>query len=142
MGIAKAVSVLSKDPSTKVGCVIIGEEGEPLTWGYNGQVRGADDLLGDRNERPAKFLHYEHSERNAIYSAARSGIRLKGGTIYITSLTPCPDCARAIVQSGIKKIIVEYEAFNISNPRVLVWLENWELTKVMLREGGVEVLII
>jgi dCMP deaminase len=52
-------------------------------------------------------LYTEHSERNAIYNAARCGIQLEGCTIYISGMPPCADCARAIIQSGIKEIVVE-----------------------------------
>jgi dCMP deaminase len=143
MDIAKSISALSKDRSTKVGALIIGEDGEPLTWGYNGMARGVDDDVDSRHERPAKYLWIEHAERNAIYSAARSGIKLNGGRIYITSLVPCPDCTRAMIQAGIKEILVEPAAFDESNPRVQAWIGDWKaVSKDMLEEAGVVVTVV
>jgi len=131
----------SKDRSTKVGCLVLGPGNEPLSWGYNGFPRGADDNKEERHERPLKYLWAEHAERNAIYNAARSGIKLLGSRMYVTSLCPCPDCARAIIQSGINKIYLEASAFDTTNPRVLAWILNWPITKQMLEECGVEIII-
>lgn len=137
MDIARTISAMSKDRSTQVGCVVVGEDGEPLTWGYNGFPRGADDSAEYRHERPLKYKWTEHAERNAIFNAARTGVRLKGGSIYVTSLVPCPDCARGIIQAGIKTIYVEERALDNSNPRAKAWLEDWETTQEMLVECGV-----
>src|SRR6185436_107542 len=101
----------SKDPSTKVGCVIAGVDHEIRSTGYNGMCRGINDNVPERNIRPAKYMWYEHSERNAICNAARVGIPLNGCTMYLTSIPtkfpPCCDCARAIIQSGIIRVVQE-----------------------------------
>ena len=94
----------SKDRSTKVGAIIIGDDNERLTDGYNGFPRKINDDIDSRHERPVKYFYAEHAERNAIYNAARNGIRLKDSTLYVTG-TPCSDCARAIIQSGIKRVV-------------------------------------
>lgn len=132
----------SKDESTKVGALIVGEDGEPLSWGYNGFPRGADDEKKERHERPLKYIWSEHAERNAIYNAARSGIRLLGGRIYINTMPCCVDCARAIIQSGIKTVCLESSAFDRSNPRAEAWMGNWKIIEEMFHECGVEVKII
>lgn len=110
--IARAVSHRSKDPSTKVGCVIVGQDKRILTVGYNGFPQGVSDYLpglphtqGVRWERPTKYHYVEHAERNAIYSAARNGVSLVGSTLYLYASQPlgiCADCARAIIQSGVR----------------------------------------
>lgn len=102
--VAFVLSEVSKDPSTKVGCVIIGKNNEVLSTGYNGLPRGADDEVEERLVRPEKLLWFEHAERNAIYNAARVGIPLEGSTAYST-LCPCMDCARGLIQSGIKRVV-------------------------------------
>jgi dCMP deaminase len=130
----------SKDRSTKVGALITEEDGSPLSWGYNGFPRGANDNPDDRHERPLKYLWTEHAERNAIYNAARRGIKLLGSRMY-TTLFCCPDCSRAVIQAGIKKVFIAKEAFDEENPRVKAWLENWPLSKQMFEECGVEVIV-
>jgi len=100
----KVVKTLSKDQSTKVGCVVVGPANEVRSTGYNSFPRGINDDLPERQERPEKYLWFEHSERNAIFNAARVGIPLEGCTIYMEGI-PCMDCARAIIQAGIKEII-------------------------------------
>lgn len=95
----------SKDDSTKVGALILGKDTyEVRSSGYNGMPRGCDDSNVLRHQRPEKYLWFEHAERNAIYNAARVGTPLKESILVVT-LTPCMDCARAIVQSGIEGVV-------------------------------------
>lgn len=105
IAIAQSIAALSKDPSTKVGALILGPDGEGGPSGYNGAPRGcsADEDSRFQN-RDEKYYWAEHAERNAIYAAARTGFRTVGATIYITH-PPCMDCARAIVQAGIRKVV-------------------------------------
>lgn len=139
MAHAKFIGELySKDRSTKVGALIIGTDNEPLSWGYNGFPRGVNDERPERHDRNReKYKWSEHAERNAIFSAARSGHKLLGSRIYSSSLPNCIDCARAIIQAGIKEVYVEAEA--VSQPR---WKDDWELIKVMYEEAGVKLGII
>lgn len=94
----------SKDRSRGMGCVIIGPNREIRSAGYNGFPRGVDDTIASRHERPTKYLWTEHAERNAIYNAALNGVRLQGCSIYIPWY-PCMDCARAIIQVGITRVV-------------------------------------
>jgi dCMP deaminase len=98
----------SKDPNTKVGCVIVGPDNEIRSTGYNSFVRGIKDDVPERLIRPEKYFWMEHAERNAIYNAARVGVPLKGCVIYMFGI-PCMDCARAIIQAGIKEIRADYQ---------------------------------
>ena len=106
MEMAELVATWSKDASTKVGAVVVGENKEIRSTGYNGMVRGIDDNIPERSERPVKYDFFEHAERNAVYNACLIGASLKGCVIYVTAM-PCPDCARAIIQSGIKMVITK-----------------------------------
>lgn len=103
--LAAHIAEWSKD-STKVGCVLVGTHNEILSTGYNGLPRGIDESAdnGTRLRRPTKYSWTEHAERNAIYNAARNGIRLGGSSIY-TNWFPCSDCARAIIQCGIVRVV-------------------------------------
>lgn len=103
--VAKAISMFSKDKSTKVGAVIIGPSGEIRSTGWNGAPRGCKADEDSRGEsRPEKYFWFSHAEMNAITNAARVGTPLEGTTIIVTH-APCMDCARAIVQAGIKKVV-------------------------------------
>lgn len=102
--LAATVGSWSKDRSAKTGCVIVGPDRLVRSTGFNGFVRGVDDNIAARHERPAKYSWTEHAERNAIYNAARVGISLLGCSAYVNWF-PCIDCARAIVQAGIVRLV-------------------------------------
>jgi dCMP deaminase len=103
--LAEHISTWSKDTSTKVGCIIVDERNRIVSTGYNGLPTGADDTIPERLERPTKYMFTEHAERNAIYTAANLGLSLAGKKLYISGeLSVCCDCARAIIQTGIKEV--------------------------------------
>lgn len=105
MQLADTVATWSKDESTKVGAVIVGKKKRLLDLAYNGFPRGVSESP-ERNTRPAKYLYTEHAERNAINNCARDGISTQGATMYCT-LIPCHECARSIIQAGIKRVVVK-----------------------------------
>jgi dCMP deaminase len=135
--IVKVVRTKSKDPHTQVGCVITGQDHGIRSTGYNSFPRGLDDNVEERKQRPEKYLWIEHAERNAIYNAAKSGIPLDGCAIYMHGL-PCTDCARAIIQSGIKKIVYDANEWAKWNS-VKYNSELINKSLQMLSECGVEV---
>lgn len=106
INIANTIKLKSKDNSTKIGVVIVGDNHEIVSTGYNSFPRGIDDDVPERQERPEKYIWFEHAERNAIYNAARIGVSTNGCTMYMSCGLSCPDCARAIINCGIKKIVV------------------------------------
>jgi dCMP deaminase len=134
--LARHIAAWSKDKSRKVGCVIVGSSREIRAIGYNGLPRGADDLQFARLDRPAKYLWTEHAERNAIFQAARSGIALQGCTMYV-SWFPCMDCARAIVQSGIVRLVGVHPIEHDSK-----WEEQFMAARQLLSEAGVKVKLL
>ena len=100
---AHLVSAKSKDPSTKVGCVIVGEGNAVLAVGFNGFPRGVDETDPARWERPVKYDFVAHAEANCVFNAARHGIKLAGATAYLNwEPTPCVECTKALIQAGIK----------------------------------------
>lgn len=138
LDMSKLVASKSKDRSTKVGCVIVGPQNEVRTTGFNGFCRGVNDDVDSRHDRPEKYFWTEHAERNAIFNAARCGIPLDGCTAYISGtrfLPPCADCSRALIQSGIKRIVIERFDLEEDNK----WLESFERSKDMLTEAGVQI---
>ena len=104
---AQLVASKSKDPSTKCGAVIVGEDNEVLSTGFNGFPRGVDESIESRwNIRPDKYEWVEHGERNAIYNAARAGISCRGARMYLNYRPECcSDCTRGIIQAGITTVI-------------------------------------
>ena len=104
MGIAMLSSMRSKDPNTQVGACIVSPEHKILSMGYNGFPNGCsdDEFTWAREGDDNKYFYSTHSELNAILNYR--GGSLEGATIYVT-LFPCNECAKAIIQSGIKEIV-------------------------------------
>jgi len=106
MGMAIIASKRSKDPSTQVGAVIVDNDNKVVSIGYNGMPRHIDDkdLSWNKNDDlDNKFLYVCHAEFNAILNV-RNGSSVKDCTIYVT-LFPCNECAKAMIQTGIKKVV-------------------------------------
>ena len=102
--LAKHISKWSKDPSTQVGCVVVGPDKEIRSTGFNGLPRGIADNDERLNNREIKYPLICHAEENAIMHSARIGISLKDCTAYVT-WPPCTRCARSLIQAGISTII-------------------------------------
>lgn len=106
MGIALLSAQRSKDPGTQVGACIVGADHKILSVGYNGMPCGCKDALmpwaRDGAPQDTKYLYVCHAELNAILNYA--GSNLQGATIY-TTLFPCNECAKSLIQAGIKKVI-------------------------------------
>jgi dCMP deaminase len=131
--LARHISLWSKDTNAKVGAIIVNDKNRVVSMGYNGLPAGCNDNLPERNTTPEKYLYFEHAERNAIYSAAAHGIPLAGCTIYITRY-PCADCARAIIQTGIKKVVCEEPDFNHH-----YWGQHFKAAHALLSEVSSEI---
>lgn len=107
MAIAKLSAMRSKDPSTQVGACIVDKNNRILSIGYNGAPNGYNDDIfpWDRegNELETKYPYVVHAERNAILNYRGSNKDLEGAKIYV-DLFPCNECAKEIIQSGIKEV--------------------------------------
>lgn len=136
--IAEAISSLSKDPSTKVGAVIIDNDSNILSTGFNGFPRGVNDLEQRYINRDIKLKYVAHAEANAIAQAARVGAKLLGSILIVTALYPCTNCAKLIIQAGIKTIYVPTmnpESTNIH------WHEELIMSENMFNEAGIEIVV-
>ncbi len=129
--LAMHIANWSKDPSTKVGCVVVGEDREIRSTGFNGFPRGIKDDEERLLDREQKYPLICHAEENAIMHAARIGVSLKGSTAYVT-WPPCSRCARSLIQSGIKEII--YPTPGEIPER---WIEDFNISNGMISEAGV-----
>ena len=132
MGIARAVSLKSKDKSTKIGAVAVDTGNGIVSTGYNDlprRIRHTDE----RHDRPLKYKCTSHAEENLVAQASRKGVSLMGCRIYITSLPPCPTCARLIIQSGITEVIVD--GLDVPDR----WQEDCGIAKEMLEEADIKI---
>ena len=132
LALADHIASWSKDPSTKVGAVIVRPNRTIASVGYNGFPRGVNDDLERLNDRPTKYSMTVHAEANAILSADG---RIDGCTLYVTPLHPCSNCAALIIQSGISKVVAGMP----TDPAH--WADSFAKAKMMFDEAGVEVIV-
>jgi len=131
LSLATHISSWSKDPSTKVGCVVVGPDREIRSTGFNGFPRGIADTDERLSDRDLKYPLICHAEENAIMHAARIGLALKDCTAYVT-WPPCNRCARSLIQAGISEVVIP------SGLEIPVrWKEDFERSMALFRESGV-----
>ncbi len=104
MGVAKLAAHRSKDPSTQVGACIVSQDDIIISTGYNGMPKGCsdDEFPWDREGAETKYPYVVHAELNAILNA--NGRDLRGSRLYV-ALFPCNECAKAIIQAGVKEVL-------------------------------------
>jgi dCMP deaminase len=134
--IAESVKSKSKDRRTQIGAVIVGEDNEIVSTGFNSFPRGIDDNVEERQVRPEKYFWFEHAERNALYNAARIGVSTKNTTMHLTCGIPCADCARGIISSGVKAIYCKQEDTTKNREH---WDEHAKRSVQMFQEAGVDI---
>jgi dCMP deaminase len=133
MTMAHLIARKSKDTSTKTGSIIVDNMNRIKSLGYNGFPRGVDDSVEERYQRPTKYFYVTHSEANSILNYRGD---LEGCKIYVT-WSPCCECSKMIIQSGIKEVIIHEEFDNIDMDSR--WDASTEAATTMLEEAGVEV---
>lgn len=129
IGMAELISTWTKDKSRGVGAVIVNGKNRVVSIGFNGFPTGIKDDIEERHLKPIKYKFTEHAERNAIYNTTSP---LNGCKIYVT-LFPCPDCARAIIQTGIVEVICPY-INELDN-----WCDDFKISKEMFEEVSISV---
>lgn len=132
--LAREISSWSKDPSKQIGAVAIGEKGQVLAQGYNGFPRGIKDTDERLNHRQTKYKYVVHAEMNCIYNATYNGVSLNGSTMYIYGLPVCSECAKGLIQVGIKRVV----STPITDATPKQWVESTKLTKEIFEEAGVK----
>ena len=132
MEMAALVATWSKDPSSQIGAVAVNNKGQVLTMGYNGFPRGIQDSDSRLENRDEKYKYVVHAETNAIYNATYNGVSLHGATMYVHGLPCCSECAKAIIQVGIARVVMQG---NPDNPR---WKKSVENSIDMFSEAGVK----
>lgn len=134
LALAHHVSGWSKDPSTKVGAVIVRPNRTIVSLGYNGFPRGTEDYHQLLDDRDTKLKRTVHAEVNAILTAQES---LNGCVLYVTPLHPCATCAGIIIQSGIKRVVAKFA----KAPKT-EWAEDMKAATRMFKEAGVDVYFV
>ena len=135
IAVAEAMAGLSKDPRTRVGCVIVDDDASVLVTGFNGFARGVKDDPDRYADRSVKLKLICHAEANAISQAARTGVRLKGSSIILTELFPCSNCANLLIQAGIRRVYAPVMRGDHSPE----WFHEKEISDLLFSEAGVEV---
>ena len=130
---AKLISTWSKDPSTKIGIIVANDSNHILGTGYNGFPSNIDDAPERYANREVKYDFVIHAEMNLIYNATYSGVSLKGGILYCYGLPICKECAKGVIQVGIKRVYMLLE-----NDFSDKWKESWQKTRELFDEAGVE----
>ena len=127
--VAGLVRTWSKDPSTQVGAVVV-QDRRIVATGYNGFPSGiADDER--LHDRAVKYDLTVHAEMNAILNAAKAGISLDGATMYVNGLCVCKDCAKAVIASGIKRVVAAEPT------KTERWADSLAFASLMFEEAGV-----
>ena len=134
--LAQEVASWSKDPSTRIGAVAIGEKGQVLAQGYNGFPRNVNDSPERYNDRQLKYKYVVHAEQNLIYNATYNGVSLDGAVLYVVGLPICSECAKAIIQVGIRQVVMPDQEVPEH------WSESWNFTQSLFRESGVEWMMV
>jgi dCMP deaminase len=130
LDLCEHVATWSKDPSTKLGSVIVDSKKRVVSIGYNGFPRGVDDRHDRYEDRPTKYLFVAHAERNALDNAP---MMVDNCTMYVT-LLPCNECAKSIIQKGITTVVT----YRPEREDVF----NWNITLAMFNEAGVNVVYV
>ena len=131
LNLAKEIATWSKDPSTQVGAIAV-KDRKVLAQGYNGFPKNMKDLEDRYNNREEKYTYIVHAEKNVIYNATYNGVSLKDSTMYVYGLPVCSECAKGIIQTGVKRVVM----LEMIVPEK--WRESFKNTKLMFDEAGVK----
>jgi dCMP deaminase len=131
--LAYEVAQWSKDPSSKIGAVTVGAKGQVLSQGFNGFPRGLKDDYDRLNDRETKYKYVVHAEMNAIYNATYNGTSLDGATLYVYGLPICSECAKGVIQVGIKRVVMPASPVMPEK-----WKDSWLTSMSFFKEAGVD----
>lgn len=129
--LAQEIGSWSKDPSTQTGAIIVRDR-RILATGYNGFPAGISEASDRLDFRDVKYKFMIHAEMNAIYNATIHGMPLKDTTLYVIGLPMCSECAKGIIQVGIKRVVIPIQHVPER------WKESVEFAHNLFREAGVQ----
>lgn len=137
LNLARQIAKWSKDPSRQIGAVAVGSKGQVLAQGFNGFPRGIADLPERYEDRATKYKYVVHAEMNCIYNATYNGVSLDGADMYVWGLPMCSDCAKGVIQVGVKRV---FWGTNEVIPDT--WLDSLDTTINMMNEAGVKLICL
>lgn len=129
--LAAHVAQWSKDPSTKVGCVLVDDERRIVGMGYNGFPRGVQDTPDRYADRAIKYPMVVHAEANAVLNATSS---TRGTVAYVTH-HPCADCMGLLIQAGVRAVVTNQPDAGLAER----FCESFKITRTMSAESGVPI---
>lgn len=129
--LADHISLWSKDPSTKVGAIIVDENNRIVSTGYNGFPQNVPDNQGWLQDRETKLKYIVHAEANALLFAHRS---LKNCVLYTYPFMPCSNCAGLIVQSGISRVVSIHNTCRR-------WKDSFSASKDIFNKAGIDLIL-
>lgn len=132
LDLAAQIGGWSKD-RTKIGAVIVDDNKRILTQGYNGFPRGIEDHPSRLEDREIKLKYVVHAEMNCIYNACHHGVSLSGSTLYVAGLPTCSECAKGVIQAGIKRVVMKFDHDLLKGP----WGESWMTSQQLFNEANV-----
>lgn len=138
MTMAYLVSMKSKDPSTRVGAVIVGPDNEIRSTGYNGLPRTIADEKYRYEDKEYKYLAVNHAEENAILNCVLMGVSARDCKIY-TPWVPCSRCSKSIIQAGISEVIYDKNFPGNNLEQDAEWTRSMDIAHELLVEAGVVV---
>lgn len=130
LNMAAHAATASRDPSTKVGCILVDGRRRLIGMGYNGFPRGVADLPERYEDRPTKYAMVQHAEANAVLQATAS---TEGATAYVTH-PPCSNCAGILIQAGVRRVVTYTPELDLTNR----FADSWKIADTMFTEAGVE----
>jgi dCMP deaminase len=134
--IAQDVSTWSKDPRRKVGAVAVDPvDRRILSTGYNGFPKWIRDDPERMKDSFVKLKYIIHAEMNCIFNAVYTGTSLRDTTLYVYGLPPCYECAKGIIQVGIRRVVCDHENLHPEDSR---WEDSFNHSIAMFEEAGVE----
>ena len=142
MRIAQEAASWSKDPSTKVGAVIVSPDRQILSTGYNGFPENISDDADRLNDRGVKNSLTVHAEMNAILNAAKKGININGAWLFVDGLAVCDNCAKHIAQAGISTIVMTDINSDADLQRVARWRDSTNLAEHIFTLSNIPIIKI
>ena len=130
--LAKTIAGWSKDPSSQIGAIAVGSKGQVLAQGYNGFPRGMMDSQHLYTNKTEKYARIVHAEMNMIFNASFNGVCLNGSSVYVSGLPTCSDCAKGLIQVGVKELIMPREKIEDR------WYDSWQRSKEYYKEAGLK----
>tara|TARA_Y100000114_G_scaffold20044_1_gene16107 strand:- start:577 stop:1053 length:477 start_codon:yes stop_codon:yes gene_type:complete len=129
--LAAQVGEWSKDPSTCVGAIAVNDR-NVVAQGYNGFPRNIHDDDERYKNREDKYKYIVHAEMNVIYNATYNGVSLHNTTLYVHGLPVCNECAKGVIQVGIKRVVMSKTKLPDK------WKESWQITQNLFKEANVK----